>query len=77
MNLSKRLSAAVVAVAAFVTLTSCADLGVPTPHGGKGRQGWWMSPPDSKGNVYECFYWSTQESTSHWCKPEPVSTIGD
>ena len=56
-------------------LTGCeamCDSGIPTPHGGTGREGWWLTPPDSKAERYECFYWSLSDSTAIWCKPEPV-----
>jgi len=62
----------IVAVAAALSLSACADLGIPTPGNGKGRQGWYITERDSVGDRYECFWWSVQDSTAMWCKAEPV-----
>lgn len=59
-----------VAMAVF-TLSAC-DTGISTPGNGVGREGWWLTPLDSNGFQYECFYWSLSESSAIWCKPDPI-----
>lgn len=47
----------------------CADAGIPTPHGGEGRQGWYPITDPETGDRFRCFYWSLKESTALWCYP--------